>query len=204
MRSKSETIIADIIDFIDKIYFSERTVPTLQDIADEVGITKGAVSKYLTVMEERGLVERTGGHHGLVTKKMKKAMKNTQYLPIVGDIACGTPILAEENIESYLTISGDFLGTGNFFVLKANGSSMINAGINDGDYVVVRQQNSADEGQIVVALVDDGEATLKRYYRDEKQKKIRLHPENDNMDDMYFDNIEIQGIAVKVIKDLEV
>ena len=130
-------------------------------------------------------------------------MKNTQYLPIVGDIACGTPILAEENIESYLTISGDFLGTGNFFVLKASGSSMINAGINDGDYVVVRQQNSADEGQIVVALVDD-EATLKRYYRDDKQKKIRLHPENDNMDDMYFDNIEIQGIAVKVIKDLEV
>ena len=78
---------------------------------------------------------------------------------------------------------------------------MINAGINNGDYVIVKQQESAEQGQIVVALIED-EATLKRYYLDDKKKKIRLHPENDNMQDMYFDKISIQGVAVKVIKDL--
>ena len=203
MRTKNESTINDILDFINDKYFLEKSVPTLQEIADEVGITKGAVSKYLSTMEERGLIERNGSHYGIATIKMKKAMKNTKYLPIVGDIACGTPILAEQNIESYLTISGDFLGAGNYFVLMAKGESMINAGIEDGDYVVIRQQPSAEEGQIVVAMVEDGEATLKRYYKDKRRKKVRLHPENDDMEDMFFDNIEIQGVAVKVIKNLE-
>jgi len=130
-------------------------------------------------------------------------MPGFMSMPVVGTIACGTPILAEENIESYLSISGKFLGPGVFFVLVAKGDSMINAGIDNGDYVIVRQQNSADEGQIVVALVEDGECTLKRYYKDEKRKKIRLHPENNEMEDMYFDTISIQGVAVKVIKNLD-
>ena len=154
-------------------------------------------------MESRGLVKRGDAYYSIQTLKIQKAMKNVQQLPIVGDIACGTPILAEQNIESYLTISGDFLGTGNFFVLMAKGNSMINVGIEDGDYVVIRQQPSADEGQIIVAMTEDGECTLKRYYKDRRRKKIRLHPENDEMEDMYYDNIEIQGVAVKVIKNLE-
>ena len=203
MRTKSETTMTEIIGVINDKFFSEKVVPTVQEIADEVGLTKGAISKYLTAMEERGLIIKNGSHYGIATQKMQKAMKNTQYLPIVGDVACGTPILAEQNIESYLTISGEFLGAGTYFVLRAKGDSMINAGINDGDYVVVRQQPSAEEGQIVVALVEDGEATLKRYYKDTKEMKIRLHPENDSMRDMYFDNIAIQGIAVKVVKNLE-
>ena len=78
---------------------------------------------------------------------------------------------------------------------------MVNAGINDGDYVIIKKQDFAEEGQIVVALIDD-EATLKRYYIDKKKKQVILHPENDNMQDMYFDSIIIQGVAVKVLKDL--
>ena len=79
---------------------------------------------------------------------------------------------------------------------------MINAGINDGDYVIIRKQNYANEGQIIVALIGD-EATLKRYYLDRENKRIRLHPENNRMKDMFYDEIAIQGVAVKVIKDLE-
>ena len=203
MRSKNENIMQEIIDFIDNKFFTERQIPSLQEIADEVGLNKSNVSRYLTDMEARGLIFKSGTYYGLETKKIRKVGRNINSLPVVGDIACGTPILAEENIESYLTISGDFLGAGNFFVLVANGDSMINAGINDGDYVVIRQQNTADEGQIVVALVNDGEATLKRYYKDDKLRQIRLHPENDSMEDMYFDDISIQGVAVKVIKNLE-
>ena len=78
---------------------------------------------------------------------------------------------------------------------------MINANIEDGDFVIVRQQNTAEEGQIVVALIDD-EATLKRFYLDKKKHRVRLHPENDKMEDMFFDSIDIQGIVIKVIKDV--
>ena len=79
---------------------------------------------------------------------------------------------------------------------------MIDAGINDGDYVIIRKQETAEQGQIIVALIDN-EATLKRYYIDRRKKKVRLHPENKDMEDMYFDSIVIQGVAVKVIKDIQ-
>ena len=190
----------EIIDYINLRFFNDRTVPSVQEIADKVGFDKSNVSRYLKTMEERGMITRTGSYYGIETVSMKKSMGNIKQLPIVGDIACGTPILAEQNIESYLTISGDFLGTGNFFVLMAKGQSMINANIEDGDYVVVRQQSTADEGQIVVAMTEDGECTLKRYYRDDAKKQIRLHPENDAMDDMFFDNIDIQGVAFDFLK----
>ena len=96
----------------------------------------------------------------------------------------------------------DIFGKGNFFILRAYGDSMIEAGIDNGDLVLIRQQNYADEGQIVVALMED-EATLKRFYPEPKKHRIRLHPENSRMDDIYVDNCEIQGVAVKVLKDLE-
>ena len=128
-------------------------------------------------------------------------LNEVSYLPVVGSIACGTPLLAEENIEKYLPVPTDFLGAGKFFILRANGNSMIKAGIEDGDYVIVKQQETAETGQIIVALIND-EATLKRYYIDNEKQQVRLHPENDKMKDMYFKNVIIQGIAVKVIKDL--
>ena len=203
MRTKNEETILNIIEYINEKFFTVREIPSVQEIADYIGIAKSSASRYLSLMESRGLVKRGDAYYSIQTLKIQKAMKNVQQLPIVGDIACGTPILAEQNIESYLTISGDFLGTGNFFVLMAKGNSMINVGIEDGDYVVIKQQPSADEGQIIVAMTEDGECTLKRYYKDRRRKKIRLHPENDEMEDMYYDNIEIQGVAVKVIKNLE-
>ena len=202
MRSKNQETILNILEYINGKFFTTREIPSVQEIADHIGIAKSSASRYLTEMEARGLITRDNTHYSIDTLKMKKTMRNIQQLPIVGDIACGMPILAEQNIESYLTISGDFLGAGNYFVLMAKGKSMINAGIDDGDYVIVRQQPSAEEGQIVVAMVEDGECTLKRYYTDKRRKKIRLHPENDKMKDMYFDNIEIQGVAVKIIKNI--
>lgn len=202
MRTKNEDIIKEILNFINKTFFQEREVPSVQEIADHVGLAKSSASRYLSEMEARGLIRKSGSFYGLETKAMQKAMKNVNELAIVGRIACGTPILAEENIESYLTISGDFLGAGEFFALRAKGNSMINAGIDDGDIVIIKKQSAADEGQIVVAMVEDGDCTLKRYFIDRRKKKIRLHPENDNMEDMYYDKVEIQGIAVKIIKDI--
>jgi repressor LexA len=192
----------EILDYINEVYFEEHEVPTVQEIADKMGIAKSSASRYLSEMQDRGMLRKNGGFYGIETEKMKKAMKRVSLMPVVGEIACGTPILAEENIESYLTVSGDFLGSGEYFALYAKGESMTEAGILDGDVVIVRRQNYADEGQIVVAMVDGGDCTLKRYFLDRKNKRVRLHPENSSMEDMYFDFVEIQGVAVKVIKNL--
>ena len=175
----------------------------MQEIADHVGMAKSSVSRYISEMESRKLLTKNGGYYGIETMEMKRTPKNLAVMPVVGSIACGTPILAEENIETYYFISPEFLGPGEFFILRAKGESMINAGINDGDLVIIRKQNTADEGQIVVALTEEGECTLKKYYLDKRRRKIRLHPENDEMKDMYFDTIQIQGVAVKIIQDIK-
>ncbi|MBQ3802604.1 MAG: repressor LexA, partial [Oscillospiraceae bacterium] len=119
--------------------------------------------------------------------------------PVVGTVACGLPILAEENIEEYVRLPAALFGRGSFFILRAHGDSMINAGIADGDLVLVRLQDTADYNQIVVALIDD-EATLKRF-RPEGDRVV-LHAENPNYDDIVVDRCAVQGVAVKVIKDL--
>ncbi|MBO4983854.1 MAG: repressor LexA [Clostridia bacterium] len=202
MRSKNQEIMNEIVSYINDCFLNNYIVPSLQEISDRIGLSKGTTSKYISAMENQGMLERTTDRRGLLTPLIKQ-MSNFHLIPVVGKIACGTPILAEQNIDSYMSISGNFLGAGEFFVLVAQGDSMINAGIDDGDYVVIRKQNTANEGQIVVALIDGEEATLKRFYIDKRKKKIRLHPENDNLKDMFYDTIDIQGIVVKVIKDVE-
>ena len=200
MRSKSIDLMKNIVDFIDKGYDRTGRIPTHKEIANNFNVTEACIGKYIKEMESKGMVVRQSGNRSVMTKTILKKI-NLKQLPIVGTIACGEPLFAEENIQGYLSISSEFLGNGQFFVLQANGDSMIKVGINNGDYVIVRQQETAEQGQIVVALIDD-EATLERYYLDNRKKKVRLHPENDTMEDMYFDKIQIQGVAVKVIKDI--
>lgn len=203
MRSKSTELMERIIQYVDKQFCISGGVPTMTEIALALNISIGCVSNYIAEMKRKGMIENNNGWHGIRTKTINKFSHDMQFLPVVGSVACGTPVLAEENIETYVPVSSNFLGNGKHFLLKAKGESMINAGVADGDYVIVKQQEVAEEGQIVVALIDD-EATLKRYYIDRKNKRIRLHPENDAMEDMYFDDVKIQGVAVKVLslKDL--
>lgn len=202
MRSKNENTLKAILEYINEWYYANNDYPTLDQIAIGVQTSKATAYRYIEELIERGEIEKNSRFGNLVTKNIAKNLQKTDCIPIVGEIACGSPILAEENIESYVTFSRELLGGGKFFILRAKGDSMINAGINDGDLVIVRQQETADEGQIVVALIND-EATLKRYFRDKRRRKIRLHPENDEMDDMYFSSVSIQGVAVKILKDLK-
>jgi repressor LexA len=122
-------------------------------------------------------------------------------VPILGEVACGLPRFAEENIEDYVQLPASLFGSGDFYMLRANGYSMIDVGISSGDFVLIRRQNTAEPGEIVVALVEE-EATLKRYYPEPEHRRVRLHPENDALDDIYVDDCMIQGVAVKVLKDL--
>ena len=201
MRSKNEDTLKAILNFINDWYFQNNDYPTLMQIGEELHIGTTTAHRYVAELVNRGEISKNNRYGSLQTKEISKATAKASRLPIVGEVACGTPILAEENIECYVTFSRELLGGGNFFILRAKGDSMINAGIDDGDLVVIRQQDTAVEGQIVVALIDN-EATLKRYYIDKRRKKIRLHPENDDLKDMYFDSVQIQGVAVKILKDI--
>ncbi len=202
MRTKNPDKMKEIVEYINKQYFEYNLIPTVQEIAKAVKMVPSNVQNYLYEMQERGMITMDGGWRGLKTNLIAKDCNIKSKAPILGKIACGEPLFAEENIEGYITISAELLGQGKFFALWANGDSMIKAGIKEGDLVLVRQQNYAEEGQIVVALCDGENATLKRYYTDKKNKRFRLHPENDNMQDMYYKDVEIQGVAVKVLSNL--
>lgn len=201
MRRKNEELMNNIVKFIDEYYFNFGKVPTMREISKSLNVSKTSVCEYINHMKSLGMIENDGSFRGVKTSKINRITSEVSYLPLVGTVACGGPMLAEENIEEYFPIPTKILGSGKHFILRAKGDSMINAGINSGDYVIVRQQNIAEDGQIIVALIDN-EATLKRYYVDNQRKQIRLHPENEKLNDMFFDNILIQGIAVKILKDI--
>ena len=178
-------------------------MPTTDEICREFGIAKSTASKFTNRLIERGMLEKCGRYGLAVTGKSCAR----RIAPIVGSVACGKPILASEDIEGYLTVDSDVMGGGEFFALRAEGDSMINAGICSGDLVYIRRQDSADEGEIVVAMVDDevtGEsrATLKRFFRDRENKRYILRPENEKMQDIIVTDLHILGVAVSVLKML--
>ena len=199
MRSKNVELMNQIKEFVESYYLKEHRSPSTTEIAKSLGVVKSTVYKYLIEMRERGMLSYDGKE--IRTELTEKVMPNMNRAAVLGSVSCGVPRFAEENIEEYVSLPEALFGRGEFFILKAKGDSMIDAGIDDGDLVVIKQQSSAEDGQIVVALMDD-EATLKRFYRDDKNKRIRLHPENESMEDIFVDDCMIQGIAVKVIKDL--
>ena len=151
-------------------------------------------------MENDGELVKT--EYGFVTDKMDRAASATQTVPVLGSIPCGPLEEETERIEGYYTLPTTFIGSGEHFLLRASGDSMVNAGIDDGDLVLIRRQNTADDGDIVVALADNL-STLKRLYRDYKRKCVILRPENDCMEDIIVHECYIQGVAVKVIKDIK-
>ncbi len=199
MRYKSKETMDTIIHAIEEHFFSYNESPSIAEIARAVGLSKSGVYKYLKEMAEKGLITYTGTSvHTPVTEKINT---NLNYTPVLGSVACGTPQLSEENFEEYVALPTSLFGNGKFFILRAFGESMIEAGIEEGDMVVVRKQSIANEGDIVVALVNN-ETTLKRYYIDEKTHRVILHPENKTMADIHPTNCCIQGVACHVIKAL--
>ena len=199
MRRRNVELMNCIIEFAEQYYLENSSSPSVRVIADKFGIGVSTAYRYLLEMDERGLITYDGKR--ISNDRIEKLNSNSGVIraAVVGSIACGIPNLAEENVEEYVSLPRSMFGDGEFFILRANGESMIDAGIETGDLVVIRKQACAEDGQIVVALVED-EATLKRLYRD--KGKVRLHPENRAMDDIIVDDCIIQGVAVTVIKDL--
>ena len=190
-------------EFIDNYTETYERSPSRREIAAGTGMSNANVSRYLSYMKQEGMIDYDGTRN-IVTRKQEKANADTVMLPVLGSIACGMPIFAEENVEQYIRLPSSWLGRGEHFLLRTEGDSMIGIGISDGDLVIVRKQDHAEEGQVIVALIDNESATLKRYYRDDEKRMIRLHPENESMDDIYIEEtkLRIQGVAIKLLKDI--
>lgn len=199
IRKKDKERMAKIIKCIEQYYCEHNASPTLQTIADKLEIAKSTVYRYLIDMDAQGMIQYNG--KTICTERTKKANAKRISIPIVGNIACGSPEFAEEDFEEYVSLPVSIFGDGDFFILRTHGDSMIEKGIERGDMVVVRRQNYASPGDIVVALVD-GETTLKYFYPEPEKKQIRLHPANKNMKDIIVKECNIQGVAEHIIKKI--
>jgi len=202
MRSKNTELFAQIKSFSDDYYDMHGQPPEGRHIAEALGLSRSTVTRYLSVMAAEGEIEYDAFHRPLTGKMLEKAYAGS-FVPVVGTIACGSPDFAEEDVEGYVRLPESLTGKGEFFLLRAKGESMTGIGINPGDLVLIRRQNYADSGKIVAALVEGSDATLKRYFPEPENGRIRLHPENSTMEDMYYTDCTVMGVAVKVIKDVE-
>jgi repressor LexA len=190
----------EIFDFIKKYSAKYGYPPTVRDIGKAIGLTSSStVHAHLANLEKIGLLRRDPSKPRaieLLVGKAKRAVSGG--LPVVGRVAAGEPVLAEENIEEYVQIPPLAGGDEGEYVLTVTGDSMINAGIHDGDHVVVRAQETAKDGEIVVALVGDSEATVKRFFKEKDH--VRLQPENDSLQPILSSDVTLLGRVVGVLR----
>ncbi len=193
---KSEEKINKVYNFMVDFINDNGFPPSIREICYKLDIKSTATAYlYIEKLKERGLLEKSPYKKRALS--IPQTNNNFKSIPLVGTIRAGEPIFAVENLEGYYPIPDDFASSSNDFALKVQGNSMINAGIFEKDIIIVSQQNVAENGQIVVALIDDG-ATVKRFYK--RKNKIILHPENDDMEDMVFDKVTILGVVKGLIR----
>ncbi len=196
-----------VYEFIESYIHEKGFGPTVREIAEAVNLSSpSTVHVHLKTLEEKGYIVRDPLKSRSIALPHtvdvdlsfgSEGFDNTLSLPLVGNVAAGEPILAEQNIETTMTLPTELVGDAASFILSVHGDSMIEIGINDGDYVVVKQQNVARNGEIVVALIEDG-ATVKRFYKEADH--IRLQPENSSLDPIIVKECTIVGKVVAVLR----
>lgn len=190
-----------ILDFIKAEIQTKGYPPSVREIANAVGLkSTSTVHGHLRRLEKRGLL-----HRDAMKPRAMEVMgdpnfirNSTTAVPVVGHVQAGVPILAEQNLEDYVALPDVMLGKGNHFILRVHGESMIDAGIMDGDYIIVRQQTEAANGDMIVAMIDDS-ATVKRFFK-EPDGTYRLQPENASMQPIYTKELTILGEVVSLFR----
>ena len=192
-----------ILDFIKSEIQTKGYPPSVREIAQAVGLkSTSTVHGHLQRLEKRGLLPRDAMKPRAmeVTGDPTFIRNNSTAVPVVGRVTAGQPIFAEENLEEYVPIPDIMLGEGEHFILHVKGDSMIEAGILDGDYIIVRKTSEALNGEIVVAMIDDS-ATVKRYFKEDGH--FRLQPENRTMEPIYADEVTILGKVTSLYRLLK-
>jgi len=200
----------EIFDFIKRYSAKYGYPPTVRDIGKAVGLASSStVHAHLANLEKIGLLRRDPTKPRAIELRREPkapvvAESDVHKLPLVGEVAAGGPLLAEDNIEEYLAVPEPLSRGGEEFLLRVKGDSMINAGILDGDIAVVERAQDARDGDIVVALVGDDEtaeeATMKRLFRE--NGRVRLQPENDALEPIYAQHVELIGKVIGVFRQL--
>lgn len=192
----------EIFAYIKEFLMEKGYPPSVREIGKAVGLkSSSTVHGYLNRLEEAGLIKRDPTKPRAIDILDEKPWDRTVPVPLVGSVTAGVPILAEENIEEVYTFPMGLLGTEDkAFMLRVQGESMINAGIYDGDFIMVRQQNTAMDNDIVVALVNEESATVKRFFKE--KDCIRLQPENDTMEPFYEKNVSILGKVIGIYRQM--
>lgn len=191
----------EILNYIKNEILERGFPPAVREICQAVGLkSTSSVHSHLESLERNGYIRRDPTKPRaieILDESFNMIRREMVNVPIIGTVAAGQPILAEQNIEGYFPIPTEYMPNKQSFMLKVKGESMINAGIFDGDKVLVKQQTTAENGDIVVALVDDS-ATVKTYYKENGH--YRLQPENDSMDPIIVDKCEILGKVFGVFR----
>lgn len=202
MRSKNPELMRKIREFVDQYYRENRTAPSTQAVGAAVGVTKQTAYRYLLEMSEQGLLEYSGG----IKSSPQIAKCTTGYIsvPVVGSIRCGDPETEEEQVEEYVSLPESIFGKGKFYLVRAKGDSMVDAGIDDGDLVLIELRHEASEGDIVVALDPEGENTLKRYEGKAKDGYLLAFMNEAQYPGktLKVKSFVVQGVARHVIKTL--
>lgn len=188
---------SEILEYIKQQIIDKGYPPAVREICAAVNLkSTSSVHSHLETLEKNGYIRRDPTKPRaieIVDDEFNLVRREMRNIPVIGQVAAGQPIFAEQNISGYFPMVSDELPSGNLFMLNVRGESMINAGIYDGDKIIVRQTETAKNGDVVVALLDDS-ATVKTYYKEDG--RYRLQPENDTMDPIYTDEVIILGKVV--------
>ena len=192
-----------ILDYIKEEILKKGYPPTVREICERVGLrSTSSVHSHLNTLEENGYIRRDPTKPRaieIIDDEFGLTRRDMTNIPIIGRVAAGEPLLAVENIEYYFSLPTEFLPNNETFILKIQGESMINIGFYDGDFLIVEKVNSANNGDVVVALIDDS-VTVKTFYKENGY--IRLQPENDNMDPIIVDDCTIVGKAYSLYRKI--
>ena len=192
---------SEILEYIKNQIVNKGYPPSVRDICEAVHLkSTSSVHAHLETLEKNGYIRRDPTKPRaieIIDDNFNLTRREVVNVPLIGQVAAGQPILAVENITNYFPIPAEFLNNSETFMLNVQGDSMINMGIYDGDMIIVRRQQTADNGEVIVALVDDS-ATVKRFYKEDGH--YRLQPENDFMDPIIVDNVEIVGKVIGLIR----
>lgn len=193
----------EILTFVQRYADAHGYPPSVREIGQALGLTSSStVHSHLSALGKKGYLRRDPSKPRaleVLRNEHEIPSKKVVAVPVIGQVTAGEPILAQQNIEDYFPLPLDFVHAEECFILHVRGDSMINAGIYDGDFLVVRRQQTATNGEIVVARIDD-EATVKRFFKEED--RIRLQPENSTLEPIYAREVAIEGIGVAVIRKL--